>query len=53
MALLLAAELLGSLQVYDYRKCIPYISAGSGITQAEFETKDDYIRWQIDTSLTF
>ena len=53
IALLLAAELLGSLQVYDYRKCISYISAGSGITWAEYETKDDYSRWQIDTSLTF
>ena len=53
MALLLAAELLGSLQVYDYRKCIPYISIGSGITRAEFETRDDHSRWQIDTSLTF
>ena len=38
MALLLAAELLGSLQVYNYRKCIPFISVGSGITRAEFET---------------
>ena len=48
MALLLAAELL-----YDYRKCIPYISIGSGISRAEYETRDDYSRWQIDTSLTF
>ena len=53
MAQLLAAELLGSLQVYDYRKCIPYISIGSGISRAEYETRDDYNRWQIDTSLTF
>ena len=53
MALLLAAELLGSLQVYDYRKCIPFISIGSGISRAEYETRDDYSRWQIDTSLTF
>ena len=53
MAQLLAAELLGSLQVYDYRKCIPYISIGSGISRAEYETREDYSRWQIDTSLTF
>ena len=53
MALLLAAEILDSLQVYDYRKCIPFISAGSGITRAEFETRDDHSRWQINTSLTF
>ena len=53
MALLLAAESLGSLQVYDYRKCIPYISIGSGISHAEYETRDDFSRWQIDTSLTF
>ena len=53
MAQLLAAELLGSLQVYDYRKCIPYISIGSGISRAEYETRDDYSMWQIDTSLTF
>ena len=53
MAQLLAAELLGSLQLYDYRKCIPYISSGSGISRAEYETRDDYSTWQIDTSLTF
>ena len=53
MALLLAEELLGSLQLYDYRKCIPYISIGSGISRAEYETRDEYSRWQIDTSLTF
>ena len=53
MAQLLAAELLGSLQVYEYRKCIPYISIGSGISRAEYETREDYSRWQIDTSLTF
>ena len=53
MALLLAEELLGSLQLYDYRKCIPYISIGSGISRAEYKTRDEYSRWQIDTSLTF
>ena len=53
MAQLLAAELLGSLQVYEYRKCIPYISIGSGISRAEYKTREDYSRWQIDTSLTF
>ena len=53
MAVSLAEELLGSLQVYDYRKCIPFISAGIGISRAEFEGRDDHIRWQVDTSLTF
>ena len=53
MALSLAKELLGSLQLYDYRKCIPYISIGSGVSHAEYETRDEYSRWQIDTSLTF
>ena len=48
-----AAELLGSLQVYKYRKCIPYILPGSGISRAEYATRDDHARWQIDTSLTF
>ena len=48
-----AAELLGSLQVYKYRKCIPYISPGSGISRAEYTTRDDHARWQINTSLTF
>ena len=47
-----AAELLGSLQVYEYRKCIPYILPGSGLPRAQFATKDDHTRWQIDTSLT-
>ena len=47
------AELLGSLQTYEYRKCIPYISPGSGIPCAQFATRDDHNRWQIDTSLTF
>ena len=53
MAGSLAAELLGSLQIYEYRKCIPFISPGSGISWAEFATREDHDRWQIDTSLTF
>ena len=48
-----AAELLGSLQFYEYRKCIPYISPGMGIPRDQFATRDDHNRWQIDTSLTF
>ena len=48
-----AAELLGSLQIYEYRKCIPYISPASGIPHAQFATRDHHNRWQIDTSLTF
>ena len=48
-----AAELLGSLQVYEYRKCIPYISLGIGLPHDLFATRDDHARWQIDTSLTF
>ena len=48
-----AAELLGSLRVYEYRKCIPYISPGSGLPHAQFATRDDHARWQINTSLTF
>ena len=48
-----AAKLLGSLQIYKYRKCIPYISTGSGLPRAQFATRDDHARWQIDTSLTF
>ena len=48
-----AAELLGSLQVYEYRKCIPYILPCSGIPRAQFATRDDHVRWQINTSLTF
>ena len=51
MAGSLAAELLGSLQVHEYRKCIPYISPGSGISRAEFATREEHARWQIDTSL--
>ena len=39
--------------MFGYRKYIPFISVGSGISRAEYETKDDYSRWQIDTSLTF
>ena len=53
MADLFAAELLGSLQTYEYRKCIPYISPGSGIPRAQFATREDHARWQINTSLTF
>ena len=48
-----AAKLLGSLQVYEYKKCIPYILQGSGIPCAQFATRDDHARWQIDTFLTF
>ena len=47
------AKLFGSLQTYEYRKCIPYISPGSGIPCAQFATRDDHNRWQIETSLTF
>ena len=53
MAGLLAAELMQSLQIYDYRKCIPFISYGIGMSRAEFSERDDYTRWQVDTSLTF
>ena len=53
MAGLLAAELLQSLQTYEYRKCIPGISYGIGMSRAEFSVRDDYSRWQVDTSLTF
>ena len=53
MAGSLAAKLLGSLQVYEYRKCIPYILPGSGISRAEFATREEHARWQIDISLTF
>ena len=53
MAGLLAEELMLSLQVYDYRKCIPFISYGIGMLRADFSTRDDYNRWQVDTSLTF
>ena len=50
---LLAKELMLSLQVYDYRKCILFISYGIGMSRADFSTRDDYNRWQVDTSLTF
>ena len=50
---LLAEELMLSLHIYDYRKCIPFISHGIGMSQANFSTRDDYNRWQVDTSLTF
>ena len=30
-----------------------HISIGSGISRAEYETRDEYSMWQIDTSLTF
>ena len=53
MAGLLAAELMQSLQIYEYRKCIPYISYGIGMSRAEFSARDDYNQWQVDTSLTF
>ena len=50
---LLAAELMQSLQTYEYRECIPCISYGIGMSRAEFSARDDYSRWQVDTSLTF
>ena len=53
MAGLLAEEFMQSPQVYYYRKCIPYISYGIGMSRAEFSARDDYNRWQVDTSLTF
>ena len=53
MAGLLAEELMLSLQIYDYRKCIPFISHSIGMSQADFSTRDDYNRRQVDTSLTF
>ena len=53
MAGLLATELMQSLQIYDYRKSIPHISYGIGMSRAEFSASDDYNRWQVDTSLTF
>ena len=53
MAGLLAAELMQSLQTYEYRECIPGISYGIGMSRAEFSARDDYSRWQVDTSLTF
>ena len=53
MAGLLAAELMQSLQTYGYRNCIPGISYGIGMSRAEFSARDDYRRWQVDTSLTF
>ena len=53
MAGLLATELMQSLQIYEYRKCIPYIAYGIGMSRAEFSARDDYNRWQVDTSITF
>ena len=50
---LICSQTSRQLQVHEYRKCIPYISPGSGIPWAQFATRDDHARWQIDTSLTF
>ena len=53
MAGLLAAELMQSLQIYDHRKYILFISYDIGMSRAEFSVRDDSTRWQVDTSLTF
>ena len=49
----LAAELLTSLQIYDYRKYIPSLHYGTGVTTRLFEAMPDSKDYEIDTSRTY
>ena len=49
----LASELLSSLNVYEYRKYIPAVHAGTGVTKAMFAAMADSANYTIDTSRTY
>ena len=49
----LASELLSSLNVYEYRKYIPAVHAGTGVTEAMFAAMADSANYTIDTSRTY
>ena len=49
----LASELLSSLNVYEYRKYIPAVHAGRGVTKAMFAAMADSANYTIDTSRTY
>ena len=49
----LAAELLGSLQIHEYRKYIPALHYGTGVTERLFAGMPDSIDHEIDTTRTY
>ena len=49
----LAAELMHSLGVHDYRKYIPSLHCGSGVTDRLFAAMSDSHNFTIDTSRTY
>ena len=49
----LAAELMNSLQVYGYRKYIPALHCGTGVTDKLFAAMPDSKNFTIDTSRTY
>ena len=48
-----ASELLSSLDVYEYRKYIPAVHAGTGVTKAMFAAMSESANYTIDTSHTY
>ena len=49
----LAAEVLSSLNVYEYHKYIPAVHAGTGVTETMFASMADSANYTIDTSCTY
>ena len=49
----LASELMDSLNVYEYRKYIPAVHAGTGVTQAMFAAMPDSDNYTVNTSRTY
>ena len=49
----LAAELMSSLEVYGYRKYIPSLHYGTGVTDRLFAAMSDSKNFTIDTSRTY
>ena len=49
----LAAELLDSLQIHEYRKYIPSLNYGTGVTARLFDVMPDSKDYEIDTSRTY
>ena len=49
----LAAELMNSLQVHEYRKYIPSLHYGTGVTDRLFASMSDSKNFTIDTSRTY
>ena len=49
----LAAELMNSLQVHEYRKYIPSLHYGTGVTDRLFASMSDSKNFTIDTSHTY